>query len=213
MQDIFITQRQTMLQSWVEAFPLAVIATYLILPNIVTLKSLPNKPLVFWLHMNQDRQQWLASTIKTIKEHYANAKIVVLANAPVQAEALHVLQLGVAGYSHAYIDAAVLKEIKTVITHGGLWIGQDVLQRLIEVTVTLAGSGTSYVDTMLNKLTPREKDVALEASKGLSNKEIARVLDITERTVKAHLAASFIKIGAKDRLQLALMLNTNPMIR
>lgn len=217
MQDIFISQQPVLLLSWSAAFPNAVLANEVPMIDVALLpngqKKAKNKPAVFWLHMNQDRQQWLSQTIQHIKNTYLNAKIVVLANMPVQAEALHVLQLGASGYTHAYIDPLVLKEIKTVITHGGLWIGQDVLQRLIETTVTMAGSGASYVEGMLKKLTAREKAVALEAAKGLSNKEIARVLEITERTVKAHLAAAFSKTGAKDRLQLALMLNKNPVVK
>jgi DNA-binding NarL/FixJ family response regulator len=111
------------------------------------------------------------------------------------------------GYAHAYSAPEVLKEIKTVISHGGLWLGQALLQRLIETSVKLTGNQPEYVDLLLEKLTHREKEVALEAAKGLSNKEIARILNITERTVKAHLAATFERLGAKDRLQLALMLN------
>ncbi|WP_341643525.1 helix-turn-helix domain-containing protein [Thauera sp. SDU_THAU2] len=38
----------------------------------------------------------------------------------------------------------------------------------------------------------------------MSNKEVARLLGITERTVKAHLGAIFEKLGVRDRLQLAL---------
>jgi DNA-binding NarL/FixJ family response regulator len=103
----------------------------------------------------------------------------------------------------------VLKEIKAVISHGGLWVGQDILQGLIEASTKLVTNRPEHVDGLLEKLTKREKEVALEASKGLSNKEIARVLSITERTVKAHLASIFERLGAKDRLQLALMLNNN----
>ncbi|CAN0295859.1 unnamed protein product, partial [Chrysoparadoxa australica] len=55
-----------------------------------------------------------------------------------------------------------------------------------------------------------EKQTALEAAKGFSNKEIARLLNITERTVKAHISKVYEKLGVKDRLQLALMLNNNP---
>ena len=65
------------------------------------------------------------------------------------------------------------------------------------------------METLLSQLTKRQKDVAIEAAKGLSNKEIARILSISERTVKAHLAATFECLKAKDRLQLALMLNSN----
>ena len=204
MRDIFITQQPELLQSWQQAFPKAELAS-------LDLSTYKNKalPVVFWLHMNQDRQQWLTNTIESIFGYFTQAKIVVLANAPVQAEAVYVLKLGAVGYCHAFVPAPVLKEVKKVITHGGLWLGQDVLQRLIEVSTSLAGTTSDSAEALLNKLTKREKEVAVEVAKGLSNKEIARVLNITERTVKAHLAAVFERSGAKDRLQLALMLSVN----
>ena len=96
-----------------------------------------------------------------------------------------------------------------MISNSGVWMGQDLLKRLIKVSTSLAGNQAVQVDQHLRMLTKREKEVALEAAKGLSNKEIARILKITERTVKAHLSSVFETLGAKDRLQLALMLNSN----
>jgi two-component system, NarL family, nitrate/nitrite response regulator NarL len=204
MHDIFISPLSAGLVSWTEAFPKAKIAE--VTPAKPT-KTQKNAETIFWLHMNEDRQEWLTNTISHIQKKYSNAKIVVLANAPIQAEALHVMSLGVMAYSHAYSPAKVLLEIKTVITNGGVWMGQDLLKRLIEVSTNLAGNQAKQVDQHLKLLTKREKQVALEAAKGLSNKEIARILKITERTVKAHLSSAFERLGAKDRLHLALMLN------
>jgi two-component system, NarL family, nitrate/nitrite response regulator NarL len=204
MQDIFISPLSAGLVSWIEAFPKAKIAAIV---SATPTKAQKEAPIVFWLHMNEDRQEWLANTIALIQKKYVNAKIAVLANAPNQAEALHVLSLGVMAYSHAYSPAKVLTEIKTVIINGGVWMGQDLLKRLIEVSTSLAGNQAAKVDQHLKLLTKREKQVALEAAKGLSNKEIARILKITERTVKAHLSSTFERLGAKDRLHLALMLN------
>jgi DNA-binding CsgD family transcriptional regulator len=48
--------------------------------------------------------------------------------------------------------------------------------------------------------------VAEEVARGATNKEAARRLGITERTVKAHLGAVFAKLGVRDRLHLALSL-------
>jgi two-component system, NarL family, nitrate/nitrite response regulator NarL len=202
MQDVFITPLECALISWVEAFPKAKITGAL-----KAKKADKNTAMVFWLHMNEDRQEWLTNTISLIQQKYLNAKIVVLANAPNQAEAMYVLSLGVVAYAHAYSPAKMLLEIKTVITNGGVWMGQDLLKRLIEVSTNLAGNQAAQVDKHLNLLTKREKQVAIEAAKGLSNKEIARILKITERTVKAHLSSTFERLGAKDRLHLALMLN------
>ncbi|MEQ1766293.1 MAG: response regulator transcription factor [Methylotenera sp.] len=214
MQDIFISKLPALLESWTQALPKSIIAPTV--PEVVESISAKTKAKaknsdapIFWLHMNEDRQQWMENSITTIAKQYENAKIVVLANVPNQAESIHALRLGAMGYCHAYIAPQVLKEIKKVISHGGLWLGQDILQSLIEVSTKLTGNQPEYVDGLLTKLTHREQEVALQAAKGLSNKEIARILGISERTVKAHLAATFERLGAKDRLQLALMLNSN----
>lgn len=56
-------------------------------------------------------------------------------------------------------------------------------------------------------LSGREITVAQLVGQGASNKEVARQLDIAERTVKAHLTAIFEKLQVRDRLQLSLRIN------
>jgi DNA-binding NarL/FixJ family response regulator len=53
-------------------------------------------------------------------------------------------------------------------------------------------------------LTPRESEVLVLVRRGLANKQIARRLGISERTVKAHLTSVFATIGVVDRTQAAL---------
>jgi len=210
MQDVFITKLPAAIDSWTKAFPQSTFSA--IVPENLeceSSKSKASEAYIFWLHINQDRQQWVESTITTIMKNYQGAKIVVLANVPNHTESIHALKLGAVGYCHAYIAPDVLKEVKAVVSHGGLWVGQDVLQALIETSTKLVTNRPEQVEALLDQLTKREKEVALEAAKGSSNKEIARVLSITERTVKAHLASTFECLGVKDRLQLALMLNGN----
>jgi DNA-binding NarL/FixJ family response regulator len=57
------------------------------------------------------------------------------------------------------------------------------------------------------RLTAREQEAAILLAQGASNKEIARRMEITERTVKAHVGAMLEKLGARDRLQLSLIIN------
>ena len=54
------------------------------------------------------------------------------------------------------------------------------------------------------ELSPREQEVLLLVRKGRANKQIARELGISERTVKAHLTSVFARIGVTDRTQAAL---------
>jgi DNA-binding NarL/FixJ family response regulator len=58
-------------------------------------------------------------------------------------------------------------------------------------------------------LTPREAEVLTLVREGLANKQIARRLGISERTVKAHLTSTFQRIGVVDRTQAALWAERN----
>ncbi|MDO9150847.1 MAG: response regulator transcription factor [Methylotenera sp.] len=208
MQDIFVSTLTERLSHWVDAFPESkIVADFSNLALKLDATTDGNDELVFWLHVNQEGSAWLSNMISNITNQFKFAKVIVLANAPNQADCFSALSTGAVGYAHTYSSAAMLSEIKTVIGHGGLWLGQELLQRLIETSTKLVSNQPAYVDGLLAQLTSRERDVAIEVAKGLSNKEVARVLNITERTVKAHLAATFERLGAKDRLQLALMLN------
>jgi DNA-binding NarL/FixJ family response regulator len=59
------------------------------------------------------------------------------------------------------------------------------------------------------ELTPRETEVLALVRQGLANKQIARRLGISERTVKAHLTSVFQRIGVVDRTQAALWAERN----
>jgi DNA-binding NarL/FixJ family response regulator len=54
------------------------------------------------------------------------------------------------------------------------------------------------------QLTSRETEVLALVREGLANRQVARRLDISERTVKAHLTSAFARIGVSDRTQAAL---------
>lgn len=200
MRDIFVCPNGNMLNNWRDAFPKALVA--------VSIRTVPvNEPVLFWVHANANNVAWLEQVLVEIQKKFEASKIVVLANTPNQTDALAVMSRGASGYCHSYSAPSMLKELKTVVAHGGVWLGQDLLQTLISATKDLVHNLPSNVEQALTLLTKREKQVALEAANGLSNKEIARILKITERTVKAHISAILEKLGVKDRLQLALVLN------
>jgi DNA-binding NarL/FixJ family response regulator len=63
----------------------------------------------------------------------------------------------------------------------------------------MTGAVERAIENWLHGLTPREYQVALMVGRGLSNKEVARGLGISDGTVKLHVHNIFQKLGAKNR--------------
>lgn len=61
----------------------------------------------------------------------------------------------------------------------------------------------------LDDITPREQDVLKLIAEGASNREIAQILHITEKTVKNHVSSILSRVGVKNRTQLAIWVNAS----
>ena len=69
---------------------------------------------------------------------------------------------------------------------------------------TVASATIAAARARIGDLSPAQHGVLMALTDGRSNKEIARVLDVTEATVKAHLTAIFRKMGVTNRIQALL---------
>lgn len=131
-------------------------------------------------------------------------RILAASSHPKDEEAIIALDRGCAGYCHAFADPDTLMQVHQVTSAEHVWIGQQLMQRLIQrANNALPAHKTASTNWDL-QLTAREREIASLAAHGASNSDIAIRCDITERTVKAHLSAVFDKLGVTDRLQLAL---------
>lgn len=157
---------------------------------------------IVWLHLPADRFDAARLTGEAVRL-LAPARIVALADTPSDDQALDLMERGAIGYCHAYAGAPMLHQVATVVGNEGLWVGPALLQRLIRANISSLPESSME---QLGKLSFREREVAAAVGRGASNKEIARDLLITERTVKAHMSAIFLKLGVRDRLQLVLMM-------
>jgi DNA-binding NarL/FixJ family response regulator len=133
--------------------------------------------------------------------------VVALSNHVSQEEGLVCLEAGASGYTSALSNPTVLQQIAMVVENGGFWLGPDLMTRLRTSLARLMPHQVQEVQNKLASLSPREREVALAVAAGASNKEVARDMGITERTVKAHLSAIFENLGLRDRMQLIILLN------
>lgn len=124
-------------------------------------------------------------------------------------EGLRALNVGARGYCHQLAVPAVFKEVRQVVEHGGLWVGPELVQRLMHATreVLQRSPNAPLPKVDLSGLSDRERQVAQAVASGQSNKEVADQLHISERTVKAHLGVVFEKLGVRDRVQMVLLLS------
>lgn len=159
---------------------------------------------VLWVHANFVNDQSLEDLMVFIKKRFDSLRVVVITNTPSSVESLKAVSCGAAGYCHAQSTVSLFQQVATVVTNSGLWLGADLMDRLLAAAGRIFNLQSDHV--ALNTLTPRERDVALAVASGKSNREIATTLDITERTVKAHLSAIFDKLDIRDRLQLVVLL-------
>jgi two-component system, NarL family, nitrate/nitrite response regulator NarL len=121
-----------------------------------------------------------------------------------KAEIVKALQLGAAGVVlKSSATELLLKSIRSVMA-GEHWIGREAVADLVQALRV-------YVDAPAEKparerfgLTARELEITSAVVAGLSNKEIAKKFTLSGDTVKHHLTNIFDKVGASNRLELAL---------
>jgi len=136
------------------------------------------------------------------KENFSKINTLVMSEKPKFQEAMGFLQEGAKGYGNTYMSLVHLTQAIDTIKNETIWLLPNIMNSLISHGSQLSTKKSIHLEA----LSEREKDVALEIQEGKSNKEIATSLEITERTVKAHLSNIFEKLDVHDRLALAMLL-------
>jgi len=192
-EHLFLSTKGGLLPHWRETFPEA--------KSALLSAVAPATPDIVWVRL--PRGEPVASLFAQLRRRFGDRPIVALSDRPDDEEALACFSAAAKGYCNSHAQPPVLAQVAGVVSQGGLWIGTELMQRLIRGTAALPAVAEPPTDWSAG-LTEREREVARAVASGASNKEIARRLGITERTVKAHTGAIFEKLGVRDRLQLSL---------
>jgi len=136
-----------------------------------------------------------------------NIPVVVMSLTPSASESVSYFEQGVSGYCHALATPSLMHQIVDSIKAGGIWLGAELMKNMIQ-SIQDNQAKAKLNKASLALLSKKEKQVAEWVTKGLTNKEVAKELNITDRTVKAHLASIFEKLEVRDRIQLTLQLHS-----
>ena len=134
------------------------------------------------------------ASLAQFKAAAPQAKIVILTSFLDDHYVREALRLGAAGY---------------VLKHSGPRALLDYIRAALRGEIPLDPNAVKVLATPaedpLAELTPREREVLEHIAQGMSNKQVATALGVTEKTVKTHATSLFAKLNVRDRTQAALL--------
>lgn len=141
-----------------------------------------------------------------LKSRWPDVPVIMLTSFDHAHYVRRALAEGAAGYMLKDATPEDLEQaIKVAISGGGNVLSPKVIQNLFEGTGTeTSASDGSGGPRSASALTQRETDILALLAEGKSNRDISRALYLSEKTVKAHLAAIFRKLGVTNRTQAAM---------
>ena len=164
-----------------------------------------NMPDVILMDIRMPRMDGVYCT-KTVKELYPDIKIIILTTFDDDEFVFSALKFGASGYLLKGVSMEGLYQaIKTVIS-GGAVINPDIATKVFRLFSKMANTNyaISVNDNNVNNLSNAEWKVIQQVGFGLSNKEIAQKLYLSEGTVRNYLSSILSKLELRDRTQLAI---------
>ncbi len=136
------------------------------------------------------------ATIRRLRAAHPAMAVLVLTSYVDDVHVFAALEAGAAGYLLKDVQPDELIRAIRQVRQGEPALHPKVAARLVQHTA----QPSSFAD-----FTPRERDVLRLLAEGFANKEIARRLSLSEKTVKTHVSNILQKLGVADRTQAALL--------
>lgn len=164
-----------------------------------------NKPDVILMDIRMPEMDGLACT-ELIKEQYPAIKIIILTAFDDDEYVFNALKYGASGYLLKGIPMKELVDAVRKVYEGAAIINEDIVSKVVSFFFQMAKS--NYVNPMNENSSDDLKEaewklIALVGS-GLSNKEIASQMNLSEGTVRNNLSIILSKLNLRDRTQLAI---------
>ena len=128
-----------------------------------------------------------------VKNEGLPTAIIMLTSYDAQQYVIASLRAGARGFVLKTVSPKELTNAINTVSKGGLYLDPEVAASIAED------------DFIPEQLSAREREVLLLAAKGLSSKEVARRLFISERTVQTHLASIYDKLGSRNKTEALLL--------
>jgi DNA-binding NarL/FixJ family response regulator len=139
------------------------------------------------------------AVLNELRDAGLRARALVLTSAADRGLETLAVQAGAAGFLYKDVDPDALVRALRSVHDGHTLLAPEVAGALLR-------SGTAAPAARgIGALTGREREVLEQIAQGRSNREIARLLQVSEKTVKTHVSSVLAKLGVADRTQAALL--------
>jgi two-component system nitrate/nitrite response regulator NarL len=169
--------------------------------TVETVQSM--KPDLLLLDISMPRMSGL-DALRELQRAQSPVRTIILSGALEQSQLLTAIQLGARGLVPKDSSTEDLFEAIVCVMAGRSWIAPTLITSLMDVLRTGVDPASAAPPAPAFGLTPREREVLSLVVQGCGNKEIAQRLAVSEETIKHHLTRMFDKVGAGNRLELAL---------
>ncbi|MER6169558.1 response regulator [Streptomyces violaceorubidus] len=136
--------------------------------------------------------------LRRLRELENHARVLVVTSFTEQRTVVPALRAGAAGYVYKDVDPDALAGAIRSVHAGHILLQPEVAGALLSQEESSSGPGRA------GSLTEREREVLGLIADGRSNREIARALVLSEKTVKTHVSNILMKLDLADRTQAAL---------
>jgi two-component system, NarL family, nitrate/nitrite response regulator NarL len=139
--------------------------------------------------------------IDVLKKKFPDTPIAIMSEAAQEFDLRAAVQAGVQGYIPGAVTGEYLVSMLRFLLAGGTSVPCSLCWR----TKSRNQASSSDAASLFRNLTSRERSILMRVARGLSNKEIGRELGLAEVTIKLHLRGVFRKIGARSRVDAAVI--------
>jgi len=139
------------------------------------------------------------AVLRELRDSGLAARVLVLTSAADRDLVTLAVQAGAAGFLYKDVDPDALVRALRSVHDGNTLLASEAAGSLLR-----PGTGARAVRG-IGALTDREREVLAQIADGRSNREIARRLGVSEKTVKTHVSSVLAKLGVADRTQAALL--------
>ncbi|HZT70142.1 MAG TPA: response regulator transcription factor [Terriglobia bacterium] len=144
-----------------------------------------------------------ATLVDSLVDRFSNPRVIVLSEKITDSSAFPLLELGAKGLLDYSEASQHLPEAVKTVMEGGYWVERRLLSRFMDSIVHSARR--RVVKGRPHRLSPRERQVLECLLENLSNKEIAKRLNISERTAKFHVSNLLAKFDVRRRVDLVML--------